>query len=78
LAENFYLDISREDRIAEIKKILDKAGTIEKTEELKPDNQLRGSFKLKAENGLIDIFFTLTPEKYPKVQMLNVSYQPNK
>lgn len=78
LAENFYLDQSRESRMKEIREILNKAGAIEKTEDLKPSNQLRESFKLKTANGVIDIFFTLTPEKYPKVQMLDVSYQPNK
>ena len=78
LAENFYLDKSREARMKEIKEILDKAGAIEKTEDLKPNNQLRGSFKLKTANGAIDIFFTLSPEKYPKVQMLDVSFEPDK
>jgi CubicO group peptidase (beta-lactamase class C family) len=78
LAENFYLDKSREDRMADVHKILNKAGAIQKTGEIKPDNQLRGSFKLQAEKGFINIFFTLTPEKYPKVQQLDVSFQPDK
>jgi len=75
LAENFYLDRSREDRMAEVQEVLIKAGAIQKIEEMKPSNQLRGSFKLQAENGLINIFFTLTPEKYPKVQQLDVSFK---
>jgi hypothetical protein len=33
--------------------------------------------RLKTENGAIHIFFTLTPEKIPKVQQLNISFQPN-
>ena len=77
LAENFYLDKSKEDRMAEVQEVLDKAGAIQKIDEIKPSNQLRGSFKLHAENGFINIFFTLTPEKYPKVQQLDVSFQPN-
>ncbi len=77
LAENFYLDKSRKNRTAEIQEVLDKAGTIINIQELKPINQLRGSFKIKAENGFIDVFFTLTPEKYPKVQKLDVSFQQN-
>ena len=77
LAQNFYLDKSREHRMLEIQEILDKAGAIQNIEKMEPINQLRGSFKLKAENGFIDIFFTLTPEKQPKVQQLDVSYQPN-
>ena len=74
LAENFYLDKSREHRISEINEILDKAGSVSGADELEPENQLRGSFNLNAENGDIKIFFTLTPEKNPKVQHLEVSF----
>lgn len=63
--------------MAEVQEVLEKAGSIQSIGELKPGNQLRGSFKLQAENGIIDVFFTLTPEKYPKVQRLIVSFQIN-
>jgi len=76
LAENFYLDRSRDKRIKEAQEILKKAGPIEEIGELDPKNQLRGSYKIKAQNGDINIFFTLTPERDPKVQQLNVSFQP--
>ena len=76
LAENFYMDKSREYRMSEIQDVLNKAGAIQNTNEIKPSNQLRGSYKIQAENGIIDIFFTLTPEKYPKVQRLDVSFEP--
>jgi len=75
LAENFYLDKSREHRISEVKEILDKAGIIQSVGEIEPFNQLRGDFKLHTENGTIDIFFTLTPEKNPKVQYLNITFE---
>ncbi len=78
LAENFYLDRSRERRMQEIQEILNKAGGIQKTDEIKPENQLRGSFKIKAKNGYMNVYFTLTPEKVPKVQDLEVSFHPNK
>ncbi|MDH5474962.1 MAG: beta-lactamase family protein [Cyclobacteriaceae bacterium] len=77
LAENFYMDKSRAYRMSEIKEVLNKAGDIQSTNELAPRNQLRGSFEIQAEHGVIDIFFTLTPEKYPKVQRLDVSFEPN-
>ncbi len=77
LAENFYLDKSRDKRMIEVRAVLEKAGPIQVIDELDPGNQLRGSFKIQAENGVIDIFFTLTPEKYPKVQQLDISFQPN-
>ena len=77
LAENFYLDKSRKHRMTEVQEVLVKAGAIKSMDEVKPLNQLRGTFKLQTENGIVNIFFTLTPEKYPKVQQLDVSLQPN-
>lgn len=76
LAENFYLDKSREHRISEINEMLNKAGTFGSMDDFQPENQLRGSFKLNAEYGDINIYFTLTPEKKPKVQELEVSFHP--
>jgi len=75
LAENFYLDHSRDRRITEVQGILEKAGPILDTGELKPVNQLRGNYTIHAENGDIRIFFTLTPEKEPKVQQLDISFK---
>ena len=58
----------------QVKEILDKAGPIQKVKKIVPLNQLRISFKLQAENGVINISFTLTPETIPKVQRLNISF----
>jgi CubicO group peptidase (beta-lactamase class C family) len=77
LAENFYLDKSREDRMTETNDVIQKAGLIESIDEVEPRNQLRGSFKINSENGAIRVFFTLTPEKHPKVQQLDISFQLN-
>ena len=77
LAENFYLDKSRKHRMASIQDIFDKAGTIIKINAIEPTNQLRGDIKIQAENGVINVFFTLSPEKNPKVQELKVSFKPN-
>lgn len=78
LAENFYLDKSREDRISETNEVLQKAGTIQSIDEIEPRNQLRGSFKMNSENGVVRVFFTLTPQKYPKVQQLDISFESDK
>ena len=78
LAENFYLDKSRAIRMTEVQEILEKAGSIQSIDKIDPSNQLRGNFKIHVENGTINIFFTLTPEKSPKVQQLDISFQPNK
>lgn len=77
IAENFYLDRSREKRKTEAQEIFEKAGALQEAGELNPLNQLRGSFSIPAENGTIRIFFTLTPEKEPKVQRLDVRFQEN-
>jgi hypothetical protein len=74
-AENYFLDISKERRLKEIQEVLDKAGTIKNIQKLSPRNQLRGNFKIQCKNGEIIIFFTLTPEKTPMVQKLDVSFK---
>ena len=74
-AENFFIDKSKERRQRAIQEILDKAGAIKSIQNLSPRNQLRGSFKMHCENGEIRIFFTLTPEKIPMVQELDVSFK---
>ncbi|MGB5429209.1 serine hydrolase domain-containing protein [Eudoraea sp.] len=78
LAENFYMDKSRKHWMAEAKEIFDKAGAVLSTEEIEPYNQLRGGFKINAENGVIDVYFTLTPEKMANLQQLYLSFQPDK
>ena len=72
LAENFYLDQSREHRMKQVKEVLDKSGVIQEVEPINPLNQLRGRFKMEGENGVVNVYFTLTPEKDPKVQDLEV------
>jgi CubicO group peptidase (beta-lactamase class C family) len=75
VAENLYLDQSREKRMAHVQKIFEKAGVINKTDKIEPWNQLRGRFKIHAENGIIQVYFALTPEKEPKVQDLYITFE---
>ncbi len=75
VADNFYLDKSRDHRMAEIKALLGKAGALQGMEEIQVQNQLRGGFKLNTENGSIEVFFTLSPESDPKVQFLHLSFR---
>lgn len=76
LAENFYLDHSREHRMADIRKTMDAAGPIRSVDPIEPLNQLRGGFTMQAENGAVSVFFTLTPEREARVQYLEVEFQP--
>jgi CubicO group peptidase (beta-lactamase class C family) len=75
LAENFYMDKSRDRRKVQIEGEFAQAGAIQQIETITPYNQLRGRFDIQAENGVIHVFFTLTPEKEPKVQQLDVRFE---
>ena len=71
-AENFFLDYSRENRIEQYKAVLEALGKIDSVGEIGPLNQLRGSFVVAGEKGKANVFFTLTPERVPKVQELRI------
>ncbi len=75
LAENFYLDKSREHRKHEVDSLWTLAGKILDSEALIPSNQLRGRFSITTENGKLNVFFTLSPEANPRVQRLDISFQ---
>ena len=76
-AENFFLDKSKERRTKEVQAVFDQAGAIINVEDIVPRNQLRGDFMIQCEQGNIKVFFTLTPEKNPMVQKLDVSFKNN-
>lgn len=78
VADNLYMDQSREQRIIHIKEIFEKAGSIIEVDKIEPWNQLRGTFRIDAENGIIEIYFALNPEKNPKIQDLQIVFEQNK
>jgi CubicO group peptidase (beta-lactamase class C family) len=71
-AENFFLDRSREDWIAKSREQLAAIGKVTSVGPIKAENQLRGTFPLVGERGSLDVSFTLTPEREPKVQYLEM------
>ena len=75
LAENFFLDRSRETWMTLSRATLDRAGRITDVGPVRAENRLRGTFTLTGETGAIDVFFTLTPEATPKVQHLRLTYR---
>ncbi|MBT8322143.1 MAG: beta-lactamase family protein [Eudoraea sp.] len=70
LAENFYLDKSRDHRMEAWVAIWEQAGAIDSISDLTPYNQLRGDYKIYTKNGMVRVAFTLSPERDPKVQQL--------
>ena len=71
-AENFFLDRSRQDWIVEARGKLDKIGKVMSVGPMTAENQLRGAFPLIGERGSVQVAFTLSPEKEPKMQELNI------
>jgi hypothetical protein len=37
-------------------------------------NALRGTYRIEGENGSVEVFFTLTPERIPLVQELKLKF----
>ncbi len=72
-ADNFFIDVPREARRAEAKKLFDAAGGVRGAGPLTPENRLRGTFRLEGKTKDIEVFFTLTPEPEPRIQELTMT-----
>src|SRR5690606_20765296 len=72
-ADNLFLDRSREDWIAHAREQLAPIGKITAVGPIKAENALRGSFPLVGERGSVNVRFTLTPEREPKVQEIELT-----
>ena len=49
-------------------------GPVTSVGEIVPENQLRGTFPIHGAHGRIDVYFTLTPEREPKLQQLRLTF----
>ena len=67
-AENFFPDYPIDSLKKQAKELFAKAGKIVSVKEMKPENQLRGSFIMEGESSDIVIYFTLSPENPPLIQ----------
>jgi len=77
VAENLYMDESREKRKAHVQEIFEKAGKIKDVDKIDPWNQLRGTFNIIAEHGVIEVYFSLNPEKNSRIQDLYITFEQN-
>lgn len=78
LAENFYLDQSRDSWIKISGEVFAKTGKIISSEPVVAENQLRGYFHLNGEKNKVQIYFTLSPELDPKIQQLELNLPEDK
>lgn len=74
-AENFFPDKSRDRWIKESKEVFDKVIRVDSVGPMEAENQLRGHFRIKGKSGAVLVFFTLTPEKDPKIQQLSLEWE---
>ncbi len=74
VAENFFPDRSQEEWARHSQAVLRQLGAVKSVGVLVPENQLRGTFPLIGESGRVDVYFTLTPEKNPRLQELRLTF----
>ena len=76
-AENFLLDRDLVDWATLGHDKLAQIGAIKSVTPIKPENQLRGTFTIVGDKGALNVSFTLTPERIPKVQELEMTLAPS-
>ncbi len=71
-ADNFFLDYFTNTLKKEATEAFNKAGRVIRVHEIKPENNLRGSFIIEGEKGNIEVNFTLTPENPALIQEYHI------
>ena len=77
-AENFFPDYPIDTLKKYARDLFAKAGKIITVKEMKPENQLRGSFIIEGEKTDIEIYFTLSPENPALIQEYHIKGLPKK
>jgi len=75
-SENFFPDYPIDTLKKYARDLYAKAGKIISVKEVKPDNQLRGSFIIEGEKTDIEVYFTLCPENPPLIQEYHIKEVP--
>lgn len=71
-AVNFFLDNYVSMLRAESEAIFAKAGNVRKVNEVVAENNLRGTFIIECEHHDIAVYFTLSPERVPRIQQFSI------
>jgi hypothetical protein len=71
-ADNFFLDLDRPHRKAELDQLRERHGNLQAIGALEPEDWLRGKWRLHGERGWYDVFVSMTPTVPPLVQTLNL------
>lgn len=71
-AINFFDDYPIDSLRKETRDAFNAAGRIKRMEEIRPENQLRGSFRIIGEKMDIEVHFTLSPENPARIQAYSI------
>jgi len=72
-ADNLFLDVAADVRSSRWKALAEQHGTCRPASSIKPENALRGEWRMTCDRGWLDVFITLAPTMPPKVQLININ-----
>src|SRR5215204_4172817 len=72
-ADNLFLDVAADVRQSRWKAFAEQQGTCRPATSIKPENALRGEWRMMCDRGWLDVFITLAPTMPPKVQLININ-----
>jgi CubicO group peptidase (beta-lactamase class C family) len=72
-ADNLFLDVAADVRSSRWKALAEQHGTCRPASSIKPENALRGEWRMTCDRGWLDVFITLAPTMPPKVQLINIT-----
>lgn len=73
-AENFFADYPIDSLRKQSKILFERIGPIQKVNAMKASNRLRGEFRVDGQNGSVNIYFTLSPEKAARIQEYDLAW----
>lgn len=75
---NFFDDYLIDSLRKEAAALFNKAGKVLRVEEIVPENQLRGTFRIVGENADLEVYFTLSPENPALIQAYSIKEAAHK
>lgn len=72
-ADNLFLDVAADVRSSRWKTLVEQHGTCRPATSIKPENALRGEWRMMCDRGWLDVFITLAPTMPAKVQLININ-----
>ena len=72
-ADNLFLDVAAPVRASRWKALAEQHGACRPATSIKPENALRGEWRMMCDRGWLEVFITLAPTMPPKVQLININ-----